>query len=248
MPYPAFSWVAVRRSALRRARSGLALVIGLGTACTPAADLTGSLGPSGPGSLVLLVQGLPAGSAAAIGISSAQGYQHSSTGQETLAALPAGSYSVVALEVLIGGDRYVPAPATQNVTVPPASAVTVEVMYVLVTARLQVSLGGLPAGSSITLSLSGPGGYQHSLTGTALLTGLTPGVYGLHAPSLAVSGDQYQPSPRAATSRCQRPIPSPFKSASTTCWRRVDWRLRFPEFPPVPRRQSRLPDPDSIAW
>jgi len=104
---------------------------------------------------------------------------------------------VVALEVLIGGDRYVPAPATQNVTVPPGSAVTVEVMYVLVTARLQVSLGGLPAGSSITLSLSGPGGYQHSLTGTALLTGLTPGVYGLHAPSLTVSGDQYQTQPES---------------------------------------------------
>src|SRR4029079_17581680 len=123
------------------------------------------------------------------------GYQHGSAGPETLQGLPAGSYVVTAAEVLVGGDRYVPAPGSQTVTVAPGGSVTVEVVYVLVTARLQVSLAGLPPGAAATLALSGPGGYQHEISGTVLLTGLLPGVYSLHAPAVVLSGDQYQAPP-----------------------------------------------------
>jgi len=195
LPYSALLPRVVHRSAFRRALSCVALVGGLSTACSPDASLTGGLGPSGPGSLVISVFGLPAGAAGSIGTSSAGGYQHGSIGTETLAGLAAGSYTVAALEVTVNGDRYVPTPATQNVTVTPGSAASAAVVYVLVTARLQVTIGGLPAGSAATLSLSGPGGYQHDVSGSALLTGLTPGSYSLHAPSLSSGGDQYQSQP-----------------------------------------------------
>ncbi|HTL05637.1 MAG TPA: M66 family metalloprotease [Gemmatimonadales bacterium] len=144
---------------------------------------------------MLSVHGLPAGTPAAVAISSAQGYQHSSSGPETLAGLPAGSYAVTALEVLAGGDRYVPAPGSQAVTVTPGGSTAVEVVYVLVTARLEISLAGLPQGAGATLALSGPGGYQHEISGTVLLTGLLPGGYSLHAPAVVLSGDQYQATP-----------------------------------------------------
>lgn len=197
MPYPASPPAGISGPALRRALGRLALLAGLISACTPGAELEGGLAPSGPGSLVLSVHGLPVGATAAIGIASAQGFQHSATGPETLAALPAGSYAVTAFEVLVGGDRYVPAPTAQNVTVSPGSAVPVTVAYVLVTARMQITLAGVPVGGSASLALTGPAGYQHSVTGTALLTGLAPGLYSLQTPSLSVGGDQYRTQPES---------------------------------------------------
>jgi uncharacterized protein (TIGR03437 family) len=49
------------------------------------------------------------------------------------------------------------------------------------TSALQVNVGGLPSGVNAQVYISGPAGYQQVLTGTATLTGLTPGSYSIGA-------------------------------------------------------------------
>ncbi|HEV8150980.1 MAG TPA: hypothetical protein VGP61_12405, partial [Gemmatimonadales bacterium] len=181
--------------AFRRGLLGCVLAAALSAACTPETDGSGGLDPPASGSLVVTVEGLPPGAGASVAVSSAQGYQRNVAGTETLSNLPLGSYAVAALEVVIDGDRYVPAPASQTVAVTPGTAVAVHVAYVLVTARLQLTLEGIPAGGSVTLQLNGPGGYSHSLAGSELLTGLTPGTYQLQTPAVSFNGDQYQALP-----------------------------------------------------
>lgn len=171
----------------------------------------------------MAVEGLPEGSAAAIGVSSARGYQHDVSETETIAGLPVGSYAVQALDIVIGNDRYVPSPSSQTITINGGATVTAQVAYVLATARLQVALSGIPFGGGVAVSLSGPGGYSHTLTGSELLTGLIPGTYQLQAPGFSLNGDQYQALP--ATQDVLLPAPGLVPVAVTIGYALTSGRL-----------------------
>jgi hypothetical protein len=177
--------------AFRRSLVGLIAAVALGTACTSQESLQAGLAPAGPGSLALSVRGLPAGTPAAISVSTAEGFQHASTGPETIPALAPGSYLIAASEVVADGDRYHPTPISQTINVTPGSAASAEVAYGLITARLQITVSGVSPDNGAALLLSGPG-YSKTLSGTTMLTGLTPGVYLLQTPSLLVNGDRYR--------------------------------------------------------
>ena len=152
------------------------------------------MGPAA-GNLQISVLGLPAGAGSAINVSSAQGYQRSVSGPETLSGLAAGSYAVLASEVVIGGDRYVPAAVSQSVSVVPGVTTSIQVVYVLVTARLSVVLSGVPTGATATLLVSGPAGFSKNLIASEVLTGLVPGTYTVQAPGVITGGDKYQVLP-----------------------------------------------------
>jgi hypothetical protein len=174
----------------------LTALCGLLTGCA-SEDLSGGLGPAVPGNLLISVQGLPAGAASAISISSAQGYQRSVSGPETLSGLQVGSYAVLVAEVVIGGDRYVPAAPSQSIKVSPGATTTVQVVYVLVTARLSIVLSGIPSGATTTLLVTGPAGFSKSLATAETLTGLLPGTYTVQALSFSIAGDRYQVLPES---------------------------------------------------
>lgn len=197
LPNPADQRPASGSTALRRGLLGLLFALGLGSACSESGDPSDGLAPAGLGELQLSVTGLPAGATAAISISSGQGYQKSVSGSGTLTGLPAGSYAVGAVEIVIAGDRYVPAAASQTVSVQPGAPATLQVVYVLTTARLELSLGGFPAGTGPTLLLTGPGGFSQAVATSGILTGLAPGSYTLETPGLIAGGDQYKSLPES---------------------------------------------------
>jgi Peptidase M66 len=173
----------------------LALILVGAASCSPDAEVAGGIAPATNGSLVISVEGLPNGVAPAIVVSSAQGYQHNLAGSDSLGNLPGGSYAIVAPEVISEGDRYAATAAAQSVTVVAGASVSAQVVYVLVTARLQISVSGVPNGASAALSLRGPGGFSHVLAGSELLTGLLPGSYQLEVPGFELNGDQYEALP-----------------------------------------------------
>ncbi len=184
-------WTRIQVAAKRRGLL-LALALGSAAACSPGDTLEGGLGPSPGATLSVAIDGLPPGSSASVDLSSAQGYQRSLSESAQLTQLAAGSYLLTAREIVVGGDRYVPAPESQSVTLSKGATRSVHVAYVLATARLRIVLAGVPAGITPALSLTGPGGFQESVSQSVVLAGLVPGAYSLVAPGLIAGGDRYQ--------------------------------------------------------
>lgn len=60
---------------------------------------------------------------------------------------------------------------------------------------VNVNVGGLPAGTSAAVLVSGPNGYTQQLTGSSSLTDLGNGTYTITSSSVSASGVTYTPSP-----------------------------------------------------
>lgn len=144
----------------------------------------------------MAVAGLPDGAPAQVTITNAKGFSRQLSGSETVSALAPGSYSISALEVAVGEDRYGAAPGVQTVVVAaglvPASAA---VNYAAVTGHLHVALDSVPEGAVAQVSVTGPGGYARTLTASGTLAGLTPGLYSIAAVRVEASGDFFDPEP-----------------------------------------------------
>jgi hypothetical protein len=65
--------------------------------------------------------------------------------------------------------------------------------------NLHVTVTGLPAGSSASLLVSGPGGYSQALTGTQTLSSLAPGSYTVAASNVTIGLATYSGTPSSQT-------------------------------------------------
>lgn len=173
-----------------RAATSLGLLL-LAAACGGG----GSTGPSA-GSLAVSVSGLPSGSGADITVTGPEGFSRALTGSTTLSGLTPGSYQVAADVVSSGTQFFTPSPPSQTVAVSagdtPASA---SVAYQAASGSLNISVTGLPAGTDPAITITGPGGYNHSVTAAGTLGGLAPGSYTVTALAVSDGTNQYTPSP-----------------------------------------------------
>jgi hypothetical protein len=159
-------------------------------------------GPSGPsgGSLRVTVLGLPSGATAAITISGPDGFSQPATASQTFTQLTPGTYTVVATAVTSGSLAYEPSPANQTVTVPADAQASVSISYSQASGSLTVTINGLGTSRTAAVTVSGPGGYNHSITATATLVGLDPGDYVITAANATPTGCASQtPSPTTQT-------------------------------------------------
>jgi glucose/arabinose dehydrogenase len=81
------------------------------------------------GSLQVAVSGLPAGLNAAVRVTGPNNFSRDLTGTQTLTDMPAGSYSVAASSITLGGTTYTPTPAVQSVVVTAGGSATATVAY-----------------------------------------------------------------------------------------------------------------------
>ena len=151
------------------------------------------------GSLALEVTGLPAGLDGEVAVAGPGGFNRTVERTETLSALAPGSYTVTATSVTAGNAQYMPAPATQPVTVNAGETATAGVAYSAAERSLAVTVAGLPAGVDAAVTVSGPGGYSRQVTASETLTGLAAGQYTVTAIPVSDGGDQYTPSPAMRT-------------------------------------------------
>lgn len=183
----ATSRVAICRKSVR----WLSLAALLAGACSGGEPSAG-LGPVPTGSLAVGIDGLPSGVSAAVAVTGGQGYQKNLTAGQTLSGLIPGTYAVAATEIVNDGDRYSPAPVSQNVAVTSGGApASVGVAYQLVTGRLSVTISGVPAGTDASVLVTGPGDYAQLLTASGVLTGLAPASYTVQSPGIIVNGNHY---------------------------------------------------------
>jgi hypothetical protein len=154
-----------------------------------------STGPS-TGSLAVTVSGLPGGASADVTVLGPGGFSRALTGSQTLSGLTPGAYTVSADLVSAGGDLYAASPTSQSVTVPEGSTpAPAQVNYAVTTGSLTVTIAGLPGDATAAVDVTGPGGYDETVTGSGTLTGLAPGSYTVTASPVSASGSQYAPTP-----------------------------------------------------
>jgi hypothetical protein len=62
-------------------------------------------------------------------------------------------------------------------------------------AQIQVTISGLPSGTSGSLTVTGPGGFQRTLTASGALTNLNPGTYAIAATGVENDTVRFAPTP-----------------------------------------------------
>lgn len=148
------------------------------------------------GALEVTVGGLPTGASAAVTVSGPGGFSRTITQSARLDGLAPGTYVVSSQRTLAGGygyDAIVSTLTVDVVAVPTPS--TVSVTYQIATGGLSIAILGLPSGASGTIHLTGPAGYDSTVTGPALLTNLTPGSYRIAANPVVVGPDTWTAAP-----------------------------------------------------
>lgn len=158
--------------------------------------------PIGPvvGSLELSISGLPVGTPAEIHVTGPGGFARDVAASATLSGLTPGGYVVAAATVSTGDQAYAPSPASQTVTVsdsPTPSGATVS--YAPANGSLTLTVTGLPVGTDPAITVSGPGGYNRSVTSSETLSALVPGEYTVTALPVSDGSTQYTPSPSSRT-------------------------------------------------
>lgn len=151
--------------------------------------------PPSPGTINLTVAGLPVGAPAQVAVSGPGGFVSSVGASQLLSGLAPGTYTVSAGQVLVSGDAWSAAPASQAITVTSGTTASASVSYNLTTGSINLTMTGLPATVTPSITVTGPGGFTQVVAGTGKLSTLAPGDYTLTAASLDVNGIVYTPTP-----------------------------------------------------
>ncbi len=142
-----------------------------------------------PGSLQIDVTGLPSGVDADVTVS-AGGYGQTLKASETLSVAP-GEYTVTAKDVMTKYN-YTATITASPATVTANATTTVTVAYTATTGDLEVTISGLPDSTDAAVTVTGPGNFSRTLTGSETFTGLTLGQYTVKGDSVTVGDDTYQ--------------------------------------------------------
>ncbi|MDB4952362.1 MAG: hypothetical protein JWM27_5011 [Gemmatimonadetes bacterium] len=181
---------------MRSARSGALLLISFLLAACGGGD-----GPtsSTKGTLEVAVSGLPAGTSAPVTVSGPGGFSRTLTASATLDGLTPGTYTVAAAQVGTGPAGFAVEQPSQSATVGAGAHATVQVAYHTLAASLSVTVAGVPASASSTITIVGPGGFSRSVASGAVLFGLAPGRYTVIAGGAATADSTYQGRPYRQT-------------------------------------------------
>ncbi len=179
---------------------GVAAAISLAVACGSGSDGPSEPPPPATGSLTVTITGLPTGTSAAVTVAGPSGFSRTLTATETLTSLTPGPYTITSSSVTAADGRYAPMPSTLGVTVSAGSTpATAAVSYGLATGSLAVTISGLPAGTSGSVTVTGPGGFSRTLIATQTLVGIDPGSYIVTAVDVSTTDNRYVASPAQQT-------------------------------------------------
>lgn len=170
-------------------------------------------GPTAPktGSLTVNVTDLPADVAAAVTVTGPDGQAPIAvTGTRTIPDLPPGIYQVAAAKAVGQKSSYTPGTVAQTVEVVAGSApASVTVGYTLATGIIAISITGLPAGASASLTVFNGTGVAVPVTSDTEVGNLEPGNYGVHVTSVNADEIYGGTASPASISVVASPVPVP---------------------------------------
>jgi poly(3-hydroxybutyrate) depolymerase len=149
--------------------------------------------PPTVGSLVLGIAGVPVGATANVTVAGPNGFVQALGAPQTLSGLAPGSYTITAATFSAAGFVYGAQPSTQTAVVTAGTAATATVSYGAITGALNVTMSGLPSGTSANVTVTGPGGVSQQLTTAQLVSGLSPGTYSVNASDVVNGAVTYRP-------------------------------------------------------
>ena len=149
------------------------------------------------GALTIAISGLPDGVAGRV-VVIGNSFADTVTSTTTLTNLVPGTYSLVATNVTNAGTVHSPSPSSQAAVVVAGATASKSVVYAATaptTGSLTVTVSGLPNGGAAAIAVTGPDGFNTTITETTTLTGLVPGGYFVAAANAVVSGTSFTPDP-----------------------------------------------------
>lgn len=147
-------------------------------------------------SIVVTVNGLPTGTAAAVQVTGSGGYANTVTGSTTLTGLSNGSYTFAASNVTVAGAAYAPTPTTQSISVSKGATGSATISYSLAPTAGALTVNvSVPNGAPAAVTVTGPDGYSQAVTATTTLSNLTAGSYTVAAAQVTSGSIIYTPTP-----------------------------------------------------
>ena len=147
------------------------------------------------GGLAITVTGLPNAVNAAVTVTGPNGFSRAVTSTTTISPLEPGTYAITAGEVTNSDNRYAVGTPVQNVAVTAGGSSAAIVLYALATGRLTVNVLGLPSAASAAVTVTGPEGFNRTVTATTTLVSLKPGLYATTASNVVHNVVTWRPTP-----------------------------------------------------
>jgi len=159
-----------------------------------------AFGPT-TGGLSVSLSGLPDGASATISISGPDGFTRALSASATLTNLTPGKYTISAPTVRGSFGVFVATPASQDVTVSAGGVVVpATVAYAPLPSVVEVTVLGLPGGSTPSVTLTAPTGQDIAVTAlTTRIANATAGSWRLVAAGVTVGGYVYSAAPATQT-------------------------------------------------
>ncbi len=146
------------------------------------------------GAISVVVNGLPDGTNAAIALTSPNGETIQLTDDYSNAVALPGLWRLNASEVSANGFTWLPDKAFEQLELAAGAQRTFNINYSVASGALTVQLQGLPENAPASVSVTGPQGFQRTVTRTETFTDLTPGSYTASAGNITHNGTKYAPA------------------------------------------------------
>lgn len=160
------------------------------------------------GAMVINASGLPAGAVATVVVTGPNGFTRSAAAGSTISGLAPGTYHVAPGPVVVENVTYAPAAPTFDVVISASLApIPASVPYLLASGSLIVSLTGLPGGTAGQAVVTGPDGFERTVSSGDRLDNLTPGTYTITAVPVTVGSDAYAPVEPRTVVVAASPVP-----------------------------------------
>jgi hypothetical protein len=148
------------------------------------------------GKLSLTVGGLPTGTSAQVTLSGPNNYSRVLTASDVVANLKPGDYTIKAASVRDGLTRYSPVTDSQTVTIAKSNVpVEASVAYAVSSSVLAVTIDGAPTATPAAVRVTGPNGFNQTISATTTFAGIDPGVYLIVAPEILSNQQRFASSP-----------------------------------------------------
>src|SRR5260370_24418327 len=165
---------------------GLVVFIACGGSSTPTPPPPP---PPSSGELAVTISGLPAGTNASVTVTGPGNFNQVVNATQTLTGLTPGNYTVTANNVTQAPYSYGGTVSGSPATISTSAGANATVTYAAVTGAIQLNVSGTPAGTNSNVTVTGPGGFNRTVTGSQVLGTLVPGTYSITVDEVRATGN-----------------------------------------------------------
>jgi hypothetical protein len=144
------------------------------------------------GNLQVNLSGLPTGVSGLIEITNSNGFAQMLTSSQKLENLPSGGYSVHSNVVIANNITYAPSESNTAANIFTNETAELNIRYIPLVGKLEITVQGLPVGTLVDMTVTGPSNFSQNLTAAQTIDMLPIGNYSLSARDVTIDGQVYK--------------------------------------------------------